>query len=96
MSDYSDDDATIRGADSDDEMTEVEEWVPRSPKSAVKTSVVKVKVVTKDDFEEEMRKLHEFGEDIRRLLELEQKSRLEMELNHELEERKYAFFSDGP
>jgi hypothetical protein len=96
MSDYSDDDATIRGADSDDEMTEVEEWVPRSPKSAVKTSVVKVKGVTKDDFEEEMRKLHEFGEDIRRLLELEQKSRLEMELNHELEERKYAFFSDGP
>jgi hypothetical protein len=91
MTDASDDDATVRGADSDDEMTEVEEWVAKPPKPAVK-----VKVVTREDFEEEMRKLDKFGEDIRLLLELEKRSRLEMELDHELEERKYAFFSDGP
>jgi hypothetical protein len=86
-----DDDATIRGAESDDEMTEVEEWVPKPSKPAAK-----VKVVTREDLEEEMRKLDEFGEEIRQLLELEKKPRLEMEWDHELEERKYAFFSDGP
>lgn len=96
MSDYSDDDATIRGADSDDEMTEVEEWVSHPLKPAVKPSATKVNVATRKDLEEEMRKLIEFQEDIRKLLELREKPSLEMEFENALEERKYAFFSDGP
>lgn len=98
MTDADDDDATIRGSDSDDEMTEVEEWVSRPPKPVVKPPpvnppAVKVKV-TKEDFEEEMRKLLEFDKDILNLLRLcEDKPRLESD--DELEERKYALFSDG-
>lgn len=104
MADASDDDDTVRGADSDDEMTEVEEWVTRPPKPAVKPSPVKTPAVkvTKEDFEEEMHKLLDFEKDILSLLrkcqdkpilepdhELEEQSRLDRE---EREERKYAFF----
>lgn len=93
MTDVSDDDTTVRGSDSDDEMTEVEEWVSRPPKPAVKPPAVKtlaiktptIKFQGKDaeieniDFEAEMRKLRR----------LEEQRRLDRE---EREERKYAFF----
>lgn len=44
------------------------------------------------DFEEELRRLEEFGGDILKLLDIESNCRLESD--RELEERKYAFFSD--
>lgn len=68
----------------------------RQPSEFAKLSstAINVKVVTKDDFEEELRRLEEFGGDILKLLDIESNCRLESD--RELEERKYAFFSDGP
>ena len=91
MTDASDDeDATIRG-DSDDEMTEVEEWVSRPPKATVKKSAVKIPAVKIEvkgkvpaniedfDFEAELR-------------ETEKRSEMrELRLREEEEER-FAFF----